>query len=121
MRTLLYMAHREHRASTHLNSKLVVLWMVPCTAEAAIKCSALRPAAVQEAEGGILLIGAYMRILQSQGGQRGDVSEAESRLLTFCRRFVADAAEDAWARHQAALATGASDIHTWDEVRSCAM
>ena len=62
-----------------------------------------------------------MRILQPQGGdasQQGDVSEAESRLLTLCRRFVADAAEDAWARHQAALATGASEIHTWDEVRS---
>ena len=80
-------------------------------------------AVVQEAEGGILLIGAYMRILQPQGdvSQKGDVSEAESRLLTLCRRFVADAAEDAWARHQAALATGASDIHTWDEVRSFQM
>ena len=79
---------------------------------------------MQEAEGGILLIGAYMRILQPQGGdasQKGDVSEAESRLLTLCRRFVADAAEDAWARHQAALATGASDIHTWDEVRTFQM
>ena len=53
------------------------------------------------------------------GGQKGDTSEAETRLLTFCRRFVANAAEDAWARHQAALSTGASDIHTWDEVRSC--
>ena len=73
---------------------------------------------VQEAEGGVLLIGAYMRILQPPSGQQGDVSEAESRLLTFCRRFVADAAEDAWAGHQAALATGASDIHTWDEVRT---
>ena len=95
--------------------------MVLCTAIAATKCLAFRSAVIQEAEGGILLIGAYMRILQPQDDQRGDVSEAESRLLTFCRRFVADAAEDAWARHQAALATGASDIHTWDEVRSCAM
>lgn len=78
---------------------------------------------MQEAEGGILLISAYMRILQPQGdvSQQGDVSEAESRLLTLCRRFVADAAEDAWARHQAALATGASDIHTWDEVHTFQM
>lgn len=50
-------------------------------------------------------------------GQIIDTSEAESRLLTFCRRFVANAAEDAWASHQAALSTGASDIYTWDEVR----
>jgi len=51
------------------------------------------------------------------GGSREDTSEAEARLLTFCRRFVANAAEDAWAGHQAAVRTGASDIHTWDEVR----
>lgn len=112
---------------------------------------------MQEAEGGILLIGAYMRILQPEGtpaprvlssyqylsscspfasvmmcclppllltgrsmhagGSKAGTGEAEARLLTFCRRFVANAAEDAWASHQAAVSTGASDIHTWDEVR----
>ncbi len=115
---------------------------------------------MQEAEGGILLIGAYMRILQPEGtvalypisapcqypatpgaccflhhdvfvlhatniseiaavhagGAKADSGEAEARLLTFCRRFVANAAEDAWASHQAAVRTGASDIHTWDQV-----
>ena len=50
------------------------------------------------------------------GGAKADTGEAEARLLTFCRRFVANAAEDAWASHQAAVRTGASDIHTWDQV-----
>ena len=50
------------------------------------------------------------------GGTKADTGEAEARLLTFCRRFVANAAEDAWASHQAAVRTGASDIHTWDQV-----
>ena len=50
------------------------------------------------------------------GGQKAETGEAEARLLTFCRRFVANAAEDAWASHQAAVRTGASDIHTWDQV-----
>ncbi|KAK9904753.1 hypothetical protein WJX75_001787 [Coccomyxa subellipsoidea] len=53
----------------------------------------------QETEGGALLIEAFRRTMAAQGEGNG---EAEARLLAFCRRFVADAAADAWAQHAAA-------------------
>lgn len=50
--------------------------------------------------------------------------EAEARLLAFCRRFVADAAADAWAQHAAAAGRAGDGGHaltregySWDQVR----
>lgn len=50
--------------------------------------------------------------------------EAEARLLAFCRRFVADAAADAWAQHAAAAGRTTDGGHaltpegySWDQVR----
>ncbi|BDA49435.1 probable Brefeldin A-inhibited guanine nucleotide-exchange protein [Coccomyxa sp. Obi] len=63
----------------------------------------------QETEGGALLIAAFMRTLQSKGGDSSKAGdrEAEARLLSFCRRSVADAAADAWAQHADAIGRAA--------------
>ena len=44
----------------------------------------------QEAEGGALLIAAFMRIMQQlqASGAGEEAGEAEARLLAFCRRFL---------------------------------
>ncbi len=50
--------------------------------------------------------------------------EAEARLLAFCRRFVADAAADAWGQHAAAAGRAGDggqaltpEGYSWDQVR----
>lgn len=58
----------------------------------------------------------------SKAGDR----EAEARLLSFCRRSVADAAADAWAQHADAIeravdgggAALTPEGSSWDEVRT---
>ena len=70
-----------------------------CGLEAGSRCCFARCA--QEAEGGALLIAAYMRTLRqlrsdaeaqpSKGAQEEGMREVERRLLAFCRRYVVSA------------------------------